>query len=68
MVPGAQEPVKSRLASGRVTKRDIRVVKDMLDYARAEGDAVKIALFEDTLNDLLDRYTCHTYHSSQTER
>lgn len=48
-----------------INTKDILVAKDTLDYARLKGDKLKIALCEDALNDLLDRYSYHVCHTSQ---
>ena len=34
-----------------------------LDSTRKTGDTLRTALAEAALNDLLERYTCHTYHT-----
>jgi hypothetical protein len=52
----------------RELRRQIMDTKDLLEYARAEGDSLKIALYESSLNDLLDRYSSHTCQRSQTEK
>ena len=51
-----------------ISELDILDAKDLLDFARAQGDKLKIALYEASLNDLLDRYSCHGCHESQPER
>ncbi len=42
---------------------DILEAKRSLDNAREEGDTLTIAIFEDALNNLLERYSCNTYHT-----
>lgn len=51
-----------------ITKADITDALDVLKYARMEGDKLKIALAEASLNDLIDRYSYHGCHGSQPER
>jgi len=51
-----------------VTPAEIVNAKDILDYARLRGDRLKIDLAENTLNDLLDKYSYHVCHGSQPER
>jgi hypothetical protein len=55
------------LDRSHITEADIQDAKEQLDYARIDGDKLKIALYEASLNDLLDRYSCHTCHRSQTK-
>jgi hypothetical protein len=50
-----------------ITEADILDALDQLNYARAGGDKLRIALFEASLNDLIDRYSYHSCHRSQTE-
>lgn len=46
-------------------QRKIALAKLTLEAARRVGDTLHVALAENALNDLLDRY--HTYHTSQRE-
>jgi len=55
------------LTDTHIAEADIIDAKHALDYARLEGDKLKIALCENSLNDLLDRYGCHVCHESQTK-
>jgi hypothetical protein len=67
VAPDTSQLTKSK----RLQKVSASLVSDALDrlqYARAEGDGLKIALCEAALNDLLDQYSCHTCHGSQPER
>ena len=50
-----------------ITTADLADALDALQYARADGDKLKIALYEAALNDLIDRYSYHSCHRSQTE-
>lgn len=43
----------------------IQIAMDYLKCVRAQGDPLKIDLAENALNDLLERYRCHTCHGSQ---
>lgn len=58
-MPDSQS-VSSRVT---VTEAQITAAKLALDAARRMGDALRIDLAENTLNNLLDRY--HRYHTSQ---
>jgi hypothetical protein len=55
------------LTDQHITEADIQDALDLLKYARAEGDKLKIDLREAALNDLLDRYSCYTCHGLQPE-
>ena len=50
-----------------IQPEDISDALDALQYARADGDPLKIALAEAGLNDLLERYSCHSCHKSPAE-
>lgn len=51
-----------------VTKTQIIAAKEALNAARRLGDALRVELAEDAMNNLLDRYGYHTYHPSQKEK
>ena len=51
-----------------ILEADIQDAKERLDFARFDGDKLKIDLATDVLNTLLERYhACHSCHGSQTE-
>lgn len=56
------------ITESHITEADILDAKELLDLARIEGDQLKIDLREASLNDLLERYGCHTCHGSQAEK
>lgn len=51
----------------KISDTQIVAAKATLDSARRLGDPLRIELAESALNDLLDRYSYHGYHSSQRE-
>lgn len=53
-----------RFPSPLVTKRMIADALDKLQIARIGGDDLTIDLAESALNNLLERYRCHTCHGS----
>lgn len=54
-------PILPSSASTPRTARERAIMEAMreLDFARATGDQLRIALAEAALNDLLDRYSCN---------
>jgi hypothetical protein len=51
-----------------IDEADITDALDALRYARSGGDQLKIDLAEANLNDMIERYSCHTCHGSQVEK